>query len=453
MPHKGKILIVDDDRTILKSLTILLENEFEQVDVISNPNLILAKYKKEKYDVVLLDMNFSAGLNTGNEGIFWLNEILKVDEKATVVLITAYGDISLAVKAMKEGATDFIIKPWNNDKLVHALKSAITIRETQLKANKDSKNNLNATSGLEQSENKIIGSSPAIEKIFYLVDKVAATDANVIITGENGTGKELVAKEIHRKSLRSAKPMVTIDMGSIAENLFESELFGHKKGAFTDAKKDRTGRFEDVAGGTLFLDEICNIPFSLQSKLLTVLQKREISPVGSNKVIPIDIRLITATNKNVETLIEQGLFREDLYYRINTVQIELPPLRKRKEDILSIAQHYLKIYSARYNRHIPTISKEAEQKLLGYRWPGNIRELRHTVEKAVILSSTDTLHPKDFMLKQESKTNEWPLKFEEIEKMAIQRALQNNSGKMIVAAQELGLTRQTLYNKIKKYNL
>ena len=453
MPHKGKILIVDDDRNILKSLTILLENEFEQVDVISNPNLILAKYKKEKYDLVLLDMNFSAGLNTGNEGIFWLNEILKIDKNATVVLITAYGDISLAVKAMKEGATDFIIKPWNNDKLVHALKSAIKIREMQLKAGKGSKNDNKVENDQERLENKIIGSSPAIEKIFYLIDKVAATDANVLITGENGTGKELIAKEIHRKSLRSAEPIVTIDMGSIAENLFESELFGHKKGAFTDAKKDRTGRFEDAGGGTLFLDEICNIPFALQSKLLTVLQKREISPIGSNKVIPVDIRLITATNKNVETMIEQGLFREDLYYRINTVQIELPPLRKRKEDILSIAQHYLKIYSARYSRRIPALSKEAEQMLLQYRWPGNIRELRHTIEKAVILSSSDTLYPEDFMLKQETKTNEWPLKFEEIEKMAIQRALQNNSGKMMTAAQELGLTRQTLYNKIKKYNL
>ncbi|MGM0408498.1 MAG: sigma-54-dependent transcriptional regulator [Bacteroidota bacterium] len=453
MKSKGKILIADDDKNILKSLSILLDHEFDKVDTLSNPNLIISQYQKEEYDIVLLDMNFSAGLNTGNEGIFWLNEILKIDKNATVIFITAYGDVNLAVKAMKQGATDFIIKPWNNEKLIHTLQSALKIRESQLKIDKLSKDNESLSSEINKPSEEIIGSSAAMKEIFSVIDKVAATDANILITGENGTGKELIAREIHRRSVRKSKPMITIDMGSIPEPLFESELFGHKKGAFTDAKENKTGRFEIANGGTLFLDEIGNLPVSLQSKILTVLQKHEIVPVGANNPIPIDIRLITATNKNPEEMIQKGLFRKDLFYRINTVQIELPPLRKRKEDILEIAEYYLRIFATKYEKQGVKFSNQAISTLQQYHWPGNIRELKHTIEKAVILCTDNCLEPDDFMLKQKPKKQEWPLKFEEIEKRAIERALNNNDGKMTEAAKELGLTRQTLYNKIKKYNI
>lgn len=453
MQSKGKLLIIDDDKSILRSLKILLDDEFEIVKTISNPNLILSEYQNENYDVVLLDMNFSAGLNTGNEGIFWLNEILKIDKHAIIILITAYGDIDLAIKAIKEGATDFVIKPWNNEKLIYTLKSALKIRLSQLKIQKLDKEKDSLSAELNKSTEKIIGSSPIMSKIFSFIDKVACTDANVLILGENGTGKELIAREIHQKSKRSSKPMISVDLGSITETLFESELFGHKKGAFTDAKEDRIGRFEIATGGTLFLDEIGNIPVSLQSKLLTALQKREIIPLGSNTPIPIDIRLISATNKNLNDRIQQGLFRDDLFYRINTVQIDLPTLRERQEDIIQIAEYYLKIYTDKYEKPLLKFGKNAIDTLLNYNWPGNIRELKHTIEKAVILSSGNTLHADDFMLKQVKNTSEWPLKFEEIEKAAIKRALTNNKGVIVEAAKELGLTRQTLHNKINKYKL
>lgn len=453
MKSRGKILIVDDDKNILKSLCILLDNEFEKIDTVSNPNLILSQYNKEKYDVVLLDMNFSAGLNTGNEGIFWLNELLKIDKYATVVLITAYGDVNLAVKAMKEGATDFVIKPWNNEKLIYTLKSALKIRQSQFEIDKLSKEKETLSEEINKPTDEIIGLSTTMQKIFSTIDKVAKTDTNVLILGENGTGKELIAREIHRKSERKSKPLIVVDIGSLHESLFESELFGHKQGAFTDAKNNRTGRFEVANQGTLFLDEIGNLPLELQSKILTAIQKKEITPLGSNAAVPVDIRLITATNKNIEQLIDKGLFREDLYYRINTIQMELPPLRKRKEDILPIANHYLKIYAGKYEKPHLEISNKAKSKILEHTWPGNIRELKHCIEKAVILSSGDQLQINDFTLKQEPGPKEWPLKFEEIEKLAIQRALKNNSGKMVDAAKELGLTRQTLYNKIKKYKL
>jgi len=453
MQKEGNILIVDDDKSILRSLKLLLEDEFKSVYTISNPNLLIKEYQDKEIDIVLLDMNFSAGINTGNEGIYWLNEILKVDPKASVLLITAYGDVNLAVKAMKEGATDFVIKPWNNEKLIYSLKTALKIKNSQNKIDKLSKNNETLSSEINKTNDQIIGSSSSMNQILKLVEKVAATDANILILGENGTGKELIAREVHRKSHRKNKPLISIDMGTITENLFESELFGHKKGAFTDAKEDRTGRFEIAHEGTLFLDEISNIPVTMQSKLLTVLQKQEIVPVGSNNAVSINVRLITATNKDLEKSIEQGLFREDLYYRINTIKIELPPLRKRKDDILDIADYYLQYFSSKYNKFNLKLDKDAKDALMQYQWPGNIRELKHTIEKAVILCEKETLQATDFILSTESKVKEWPLKFEEIEKKAIQRALLNNSGKIIDAAKELGLTRQTLHNKIKKYNL
>ncbi|MCG8411462.1 MAG: sigma-54 dependent transcriptional regulator [Bacteroidales bacterium] len=455
MDNKGRILIVDDDKSILKSLTILLESYFEVVDSISNPNLILSTYQNKPYDVVLLDMNFSAGINSGNEGLYWLNKLLTTDKSAIVIMITAYGDIDLAVKALKQGAFDFVAKPWNNEKLVATLKSALKIKQSQAQINKLCVEKKSLSQELNKSD-KIIGTSEAMNKIFTIIDKVAKTDANILILGENGTGKELVAKEIHRKSNRKNHPLISVDLGSIPESLFESELFGHSQGAFTDAKENRIGRFEIANKGTLFLDEIGNIPASLQSKLLTCIQNKEIVPIGKNSSVKIDTRLICATNKNPEEQIEKGLFREDLFYRINTIQIELPPLRKRGDDILLIAEHYLKIFSIKYEKPLLKFSKEALNILLKYNWPGNIRELKHTIEKAVILCSEDILQPADFMLKTVSSLknkNEWPLKFEEIEKKAIERALENNNGKIVVAAKELGLTRQTLHNKIKKYKL
>ncbi len=453
MYKEGKILIVDDDKSILRSLNILLENEFDTIFTISNPNLLIKEYQNKEIDIVLLDMNFSAGINTGNEGLFWLNELLKIDKNATVVMLTAYGDVDIAVKAIKKGATDFISKPWNNDRLITTLKSALKIRssQTQIKKLRDERKILNED--LSRS-GEVVGTSPAMNKVYSVIEKVASTDANVLILGENGTGKELIAKEIHRKSNRKNNPIVSVDLGTITETLFEGELFGHKKGAFTDAKEDRIGRFQIADKSTLFLDEIGNIPPSLQSKMLSVLQKREIIPIGSNLPISIDIRLITATNKNIESLISKGLFREDLFYRINTIQIELPPLRERGEDVLLLAEYYLKIFSAKYEKPYLKLSKKSADTLLNYKWPGNIRELKHTMEKSVILSSGNLLKPEDFMIKQESISKDnWPLKFEEIERKAIERALKNNSGKIIDAAKELGLTRQTLHNKIKKYKL
>jgi DNA-binding NtrC family response regulator len=455
MQKNGKILIADDDKSILKSLSILLENDFEKVETISNPNLILSTFQKENYDVVLLDMNFSAGINSGNEGIYWLNEILKLDTQAIVVMITAYGDVDLAVKALKEGATDFISKPWNNEKLITTLKSALKIRSSQIEINKLNKDKQNLSEELNKSE-KFIGSSNAINNILSVIDKVSNTDANILILGENGTGKELIAKELHRKSNRKNNPFITVDLGTLSESLFESELFGHKKGAFTDAKDERIGRFEIANEGTLFLDEIGNIPILLQSKLLTAIQNKEITPVGANNPVKIDIRLICATNKNLTELINHGLFREDLFYRINTIQIDLPALREREKDAILIAEHYLKFFSSKYEKPLLKFSRTSIETLLNYNWPGNIRELKHTIEKAVILSSDNVLQPKDLMLKQDSSNknkDNWPLKFEEIEKTAIQRALKNNSGKIIDAAKELGLTRQTLHNKINKYKL
>ncbi len=455
MQKKVKLLIADDDKNILKSLSILLENDFEKVDTISNPNLIISSFQKENYDVVLLDMNFSAGINSGNEGIYWLNEILKIDKQAIVVMITAYGDVDIAVKALKEGATDFISKPWNNEKLITTLKSALKIRSSQIEINKLNKDKQNLSEELNKSE-KILGTSAAINSVLSVIDKVSNTDANILILGENGTGKELIAKEIHRKSDRKNNPLITVDLGTLSESLFESELFGHKKGAFTDAKDERIGRFEIANGGTLFLDEIGNIPISLQSKLLTAIQNKEITPVGANNPVKINIRLICATNKNLTELINHGLFREDLFYRINTIQIDLPALRERENDAILIAEHYLRFFSSKYEKPLLKFSKTAIETLLNYNWPGNIRELKHSIEKAVILCSSNILQAADLMLKQESinnKSDNWPLKFEEIEKTAIQRALKNNSGKIIDAAKELGLTRQTLHNKINKYKL
>ncbi|MBP1666740.1 MAG: ATPase, partial [Bacteroidetes bacterium] len=408
------------------------------------------------FDVILLDMNFSAGVNTGNEGIYWLNRILKSDPTAAIVMITAYADVDLAVRAIKEGATDFVVKPWDNNKLIATLQSAYKLRQTKMENKMLRDRQKQLSKRMMRPHIPLIGQSKGMENVFRLLQKVAKTEADVLVIGENGTGKELVVKEIHHLSRRMDEPFICIDVGTITETLFESEMFGHIKGAFTDAREDRTGWFETANGGTLFLDEIGNLSLTMQAKLLTAIQNRVIYKVGSKVPIPVDIRLVCATNKNMEEMVTKGLFREDLLYRINTIVIEIPPLRDRGEDIILLAEHFLKEFTVKYEKFNLKFSNKALDKLMLHYWPGNVRELRHTVEKAVILSESDVLTPDDFIISgqvQKTILQETPLTFVEIEKQAIRIALRNNNGNILKASQELGLARQTVYNKMQKYNL
>ncbi len=451
---KGHILIVDDNRSILSALEILLMPEFKSVTTISNPNLIPGELDKREYNLVILDMNFNAGVNSGNEGIYWLGRIRETHPEISVVMITAFGDIDLAVKALKEGASDFVLKPWDNEKMLATLKLALQLNLSKKEVKKLRERESELKNEINRDQKLIVGSSPQLLKVMEMVRKVAATDANVLITGENGTGKDMVAQEIHRLSSRSSEVMVTVDIGSLSETLFESELFGHQKGAFTDARENRKGKFEIANQGTLFLDEIGNLTYHLQSKLLTALESRQITRIGSNEVIPIDIRLICATNRNIEKMVLDGLFREDLLYRINTIQIELPPLRERGNDIILLADFFLGKFSGKYGKNKVRFTRQAYDKLLSYRWPGNIRELRHTVEKAVILGEAETIKPEDLYLRHPGTTisSENPITLEEMEKMMIIKALDSNNGNFTAAAEQLGITRQTLYNRFKKTN-
>jgi len=451
---EGRLLIADDNRGILNALQILLQHEFEVVGVLPGPNQLLQEIARSGCDLVLLDMNFRAGVNTGNEGLYWLREIKNRYPEIEVVMITAYGDVELAVKALKEGAADFIIKPWDNNKMIATLKAAIKLRKsnleiTQLKSRESLlKHESNRTMPL------IIGKSRAMLDVMKMVSKVACTDANVLITGENGTGKELIAREIHRLSPRSAELFVLVDLSAISESLFESELFGHKRGSFTNAYEDKTGRFVLAGKGTLFLDEIGNIPMSLQSKLLTVLQTRIITPVGSNSEIPVDIRLISATNNSLTRMIAENLFRQDLLYRMNTIEIHLPPLRERPGDIEELAMHFVQVYSKKYNRTQLRITDDALEVLRKNPWRGNIRELQHTIEKAVILTETDELGVRDFFFGNEDYDMLNNLDtIEDMEKKMIILSLKKNNRNQSAAAEQLGITRQTLYNKMKKYDL
>jgi len=451
---KGRLLIVDDNSNAVKALKLFLKYEFDQVKGITNPNSIPNEMGKAEWDVVLLDMNFSAGQNSGNEGFFWLKEIKKLAPSTEVVMFTAYGDVELAVKAVKEGAADFIQKPWENEKMITTLKAASRLAN----ANKEVKKLKLQQQGLKAEINRqnklIIGSSRAMLSLIQTVKKISATDANVLITGENGTGKEVIAREIHRLSDRSGELMVSVDMGTIPENLFESELFGHKKGAFTDAAEDKTGKFELANQGTLFLDEICNLPLKLQSKLLVVLQNRQIVSLGGTEAVPINIRLISATNSKLDELLAGGQFREDLMYRINTIHIEIPPLRERIQDIDALASFFLHKYCRKYNRDGLTFNKDVLNKLKEYQWPGNIRELEHTVERTVILSSGKHIRSEDiFFTPSTKKTLELPETLEEMEKIMMINALNKHEGNYSSAAAQLGITRQTLYNKGKKYGL
>lgn len=454
---KGKILVVDDNEGILKSLSFILSQEFDEVVTIKNPAKFTSLLQSGTFDVILLDMNFTAGINTGNEGLYWLKEILKSDPNAVVILITAYGDVELAVKAMKEGATDFVQKPFDSLKLVSTVRSAYQLRQSKLKVDKLIHTQKHLSEELDKKYSTLIGESKAIKDVLETVKKVAPTDANVLILGENGTGKELIAREVHRQSKRANDVFISVDLGSLSETLFESELFGHRKGAFTDAKEDRTGRFETASGGSLFLDEIGNLPLSLQSKLLTVLQNRNIIPVGSNKPIPIDVRLISATNKPLSNMIKDNLFREDLMFRINTVQIEIPPLRERENDILLLAEHFLKIYGKKYDKPNIKINGNAIDKLKEYEWPGNVRELQHMIENSVIMAENNIIKPENLQFTstiESGKTRfKASLNLSNVEKLTIKEALFKNKDNINKTAKELGITRKTLYNKIEKYEL
>ncbi|HWR99828.1 MAG TPA: sigma-54 dependent transcriptional regulator [Prolixibacteraceae bacterium] len=449
---KGNILIVDDNKSILSALEILLSPDFQTITTLSDPSQVPTELRKKEYNLVLLDMNFNSGINTGNEGIYWLGRIKETNPEISVVMITAYGDVELTVKALKLGATDFVLKPWDNNKLLATLRSAMQLNWSKKEVSQLREKEKGLKSEINRDQKFIVGSSPQLLQVLNLVRKVAKTDANVLITGENGTGKELIAQEIHRMSERSQEVMVNVDMGAITESLFESELFGHMKGAFTDARESRQGKFEVADKGTLFLDEIGNLSFHLQAKLLAAIQNRQISRIGSNQMIPVDIRLICATNKNLEHMVGAGEFREDLLYRINTIQIEVPPLRDRGEDVLLLSDFFLRKYAAKYNKPIVRINQQAQDKLLKYAWPGNIRELQHTIEKAVILSESNVLKAEDFFMRplQTAKHSKPDLTLSDMENKMISHAIEIHHGNLSAAADQLGITRQTLYNKIKK---
>jgi len=454
---RGKILIIDDDEDVLLAASLLLKKHVISVQTEKNPQQIPNLLNRQDFDVILLDMNFTRDVTSGSEGFYWLDKIREIDPAAIVILITAYGDIEMAVRAVKEGATDFILKPWQNEKLIATISAALQLRSSKLEAAQFRSQQKQLSRDIDRNYHEIIGISPAMQSIFRTIDKVAATQANVLILGENGTGKELVARAIHRSSDRADNVFISVDMGAISETLFESELFGHNKGAFTDAREDRAGRFEIASGGTLFLDEIANLPISLQAKLLTVLQQREITRLGSNKSRSIDIRLICATNMDIEQMGKENKFRQDLLYRINTVEIKVPPLRQRIEDLPLLANHFLNLYARKYNKHLKSISASGLRKLESYPWPGNIRELDHAIERAVIMSDAHVLQPDDFLLANfdtaESQVSIQDYNLETLEKMVIQNALKKFEGNVSQAARELGLTRASLYRRMEKYGI
>lgn len=450
----GTLLVVDDNKSILTSVEMLLNNYFNKVITLCSPNSLHSLLRKEQVDVVLLDMNFKAGINSGNEGLHWLREIRQADPTIGVVLFTAYADIELAVNGIKEGAADFVVKPWENSRLVQIL---TTVRDQVQKQRKGER-----VQKLDAEESMSWGVSPAMAALRRQIERFSTTDANVLITGENGTGKEMLAREIHRLSLRARRAWVSVDMGALTDTLFESELFGHNKGAFTDAREDRIGRFEAADGGTIFLDEIGNLPYHQQAKLLTVLQQRQVIRVGSNYPIPVDIRLICATNRNLDEMVAAGTFREDLLYRINTLHVQLPPLRERPEDIKPLAERFLKQYAGQYGRQVCEFSATALERLVNHPWYGNIRELQHMVEKAVILSEGSTLEADCLQLSETTKTGSSQaanravqpvVTLEENEKRVIADALYQCNGNLSQAASCLGVSRQTLYNKMKRYGL
>ncbi|MBB1284235.1 sigma-54-dependent Fis family transcriptional regulator [Flavisolibacter sp. BT320] len=446
----ASILVIDDDVDVLTAVRLLLKPEVKQIVTEKNPENIHSLLSKQDFDVILLDMNFKSSINTGNEGIYWLKKIKEFRSTASVIMITAYGDIDLAIRSLKEGAFDFIVKPWHNEKLIATIKDAVR--------KKENKNSGTMAGGSSIFEKELLGESEVMQDIFYKIQKIAPTDANILILGENGTGKELIAKAIHQFSLRATKPFIKVDVGALTESLFESELFGHKKGAFTDAREDRAGRFEAANTGTLFLDEIGNISLHQQAKLLSVLQNRQVTRLGTNEPVPIDIRLICATNIPIVELANESRFRKDLIYRINTVEIVVPPLRKRGQDILLLANHFIKIYRAKYLKPEMELDKTAKEKLLSYHFPGNVRELQYAIERAVIMADGNVLTARDILfspiessavtVEEEEQSN-----LSAIEKNTILKVIEKNSGNISKAAKELGITRTALYRRLSKYDI
>jgi two-component system response regulator HydG len=450
---EAKILIIDDDVDVLSAAKLLLKRHAKLVDIEKNPQKLPFLVTNSSYDLILLDMNFTRDVNSGREGFHWLDRILDINPNIKVIMITAYGDIEMAIRAIKSGATDFVLKPWENDKLVATIEDVLNEKKgDKLTAGAEEK----ADSKKEKTASDIIiGQSAGMQHVLKTSERVAATDANVLILGENGTGKTQLAKYLHHHSQRAEKPFVVVDLGALSDSLFESELFGHVKGAFTDAKEDRAGRFEEAKGGTIFLDEIGNLTLALQAKLLTVLQERKVTRVGSNKSIPLDVRLICATNMNIESMVADKSFRQDLFYRINTIELDLPPLRERPEDIGPLAEFYLKQFRKKYNRPVTDISSALIKKMQQYNWPGNIRELQHAIERAVILSQEKILQPDDLFLKNsgDQPTTATGFDLEDMEKNMIVQALKRFNGNITDAARELGLSRAALYRRMEKYGL
>jgi len=458
MPDRqGRVLVVDDNEDVLVAVRIFLKRHVEEVVTESDPVLIPDLIEGSGFDAVLLDMNFKRDITSGEEGFHWLGRIREIAPATVVIFMTAYADIDMAVRAIKEGATDFIVKPWKDEKLLATVLAAVELGRSRREVNNLRCRERRLSEDLDQPFHDFIGRSEAMRDVFEAIGKVAVTDANVLITGENGTGKELAARAIHRQSARADQPFVTVDMGALSGTLFESELFGHVKGAFTDAAEDRPGRFEIASGGTLFLDEIGNLPAGLQTKLLSALQNREVTRVGSNTSRPVDIRLICATNMSLLEMADEGLFRQDLLYRINTVNIEIPPLRERVEDIPRLAEHFLSIYSRKYRKPGARFSNAALKKLEGYRWPGNVRELKHAIERAVIMSGSDVLKPEDFPFPSPAKQGEGTViesfNLDEVERAVIEKAMRTFGGNVSMVARELGISRAALYRRLEKYGL
>ena len=457
IPKHARILVVDDESDVLFALKLLLKTEVREVVTEKNPELLLSLLRQQHFDAVLLDMNYRSGQATGNEGFYWLGRILEDDPTAAVILITAYGDVRTAVRALKAGATDFLLKPWHNEQLLQTLAAALQPKTGNKSGGSPKK--------LAGPATALLGESAAMQEVRAIIEKVAPTEANVLLLGENGTGKELVAKSLHEQSRRAARPFVAADVAALSEGLFESELFGHIKGAFTDAQASRMGRFEAATGGTLFLDEIGNIGLPQQAKLLTALQNRQVVPVGSNTPVPVDIRLLSATNAPLHALVARGAFRQDLMYRLNTVEIMLPPLRERDDDVQLLAQHFAQVYAARNRQPVPEFSAAALRKLREHAWPGNVRELQHAVERAVILGAGPVLLPADFSFRHPESADasaavapattvaENPLPLLEVEKNTIQQAIERHQGNLTKAAKELGLTRTALYRRLDKHDI
>jgi len=455
--NEASLLIVDDNPGVLSAGKLLLKRHFAEVDTTKDPEEIPIFLKEKRYALIMLDMNFGrSAKNTGQEGFDWLARILEIDPGAVVILITAYGDVELAVRAIKNGATDFVLKPWDNEKLLATLSSALRLKASRDENNQLKSKQLGRNLAAASDMPEMVFQSRAMQQVWETVQRIAETDANVLLLGENGTGKDLVAQAIHAQSSRSKENFVKVDMGAITESLFESELFGHVKGAFTDAREDRPGRFEAADGGTIFLDEISNLSLGSQAKLLTVLQNRTVTRVGSNRSRPVNVRVLAATNQNLFDAVKNRVFRQDLLYRINTIEIQLPPLRERIEDIEPLAQHFMQDFARKYKRPVHGLSAALMKEMHRYPWPGNIRELQHAVERAVIMSKTEKLQPEDFFFREAGQNNEMDLptmNLDDMEKQLIMKALQKYHGNITEAATELGLTRASLYRRLEKYQL